>query len=163
MFSLLHPLCGQSVPSGVNHRLESRVREIRLHGSEGGAPGNRSFLPLSNSSSFSRLLLRIPSAPGKAWHLLQGGSPCRARPNQPPVSSVAYATEEVKQVEATFPEEESSARHLEWPNNAYEAYTENPVGRRGGRTSLKRFSLVTAKQSATMLPNRKPTQRGRDW
>ena len=29
------------------------------------------------------------SAPGKAWHLLQGESPCRARPNQPPVSSVA--------------------------------------------------------------------------
>jgi hypothetical protein len=32
----------------VNHRLESRVREIRLHGSEGGgAEFNRLFLPLS--------------------------------------------------------------------------------------------------------------------
>ncbi len=27
------------------------MREIRLHGSEGGAPGNRSFLPLSPISS----------------------------------------------------------------------------------------------------------------
>lgn len=55
----------------------------------------------------------------------------------------------------------SSARHLERPNNAIEAYTENPVGRKGGRTSLKRFSLVTAKQVATVLPFRKPTQRDR--
>ncbi len=39
---------------------------------------------------------RIGSAPGKAWHLLGGESPCRARPNQPPVSSVAYATEVVE-------------------------------------------------------------------
>ncbi len=38
-----------SIRSAVNHRLESRVREIRLHGSEGGAPGNRSFLPLSET------------------------------------------------------------------------------------------------------------------
>jgi hypothetical protein len=31
----------------VNHRPESRMREIRMYGSEGGAPGNRLFLPLS--------------------------------------------------------------------------------------------------------------------
>jgi len=37
-----------SIPDWVNHRLESRVREIRLHGSEGGgAEFNRLFLPLS--------------------------------------------------------------------------------------------------------------------
>jgi hypothetical protein len=29
------------------------------------------------------------SAPRKAWHFLQGVSPCRVRSNQPPVSSVA--------------------------------------------------------------------------
>ena len=34
-------------PCGVNHQLESRMRETRTYGSEGGAPGNRSFLPLS--------------------------------------------------------------------------------------------------------------------
>jgi hypothetical protein len=33
----------------VNHQPESRVREIRSHGSEGGeAETNRPFLPLSN-------------------------------------------------------------------------------------------------------------------
>ena len=31
---------GPSIPSGVNHRPESRVRENRMHGSEGGGTGN---------------------------------------------------------------------------------------------------------------------------
>ena len=35
------------------------------------------------------------------------------------------------------------------------------MGRKGGLTSLKRFSLVTAKQSATVLVDLKPTQRDR--
>ncbi len=43
-----------------------------------------------------------------------------------------------------------------------EAYTENPVGRKGGRISLKQFSLVRiVKQVATALVVRKPTQRDR--
>ncbi len=42
-----------------------------------------------------------------------------------------------------------------------EAYTENPVGRKGG-LSLKQFSLVRiVKQVATALVVRKPTQRDR--
>ncbi len=84
------------------------------------------------------------SAPGEAWHFLRGESPRRVRPNQPPVSSVAYAKEEVKWIDAPLPVvEESSVRQLELPNNAYEAYTENPVGRRGQCASPKRLSLVT--------------------
>ncbi len=39
MFYHLNPQYGQSVPSGVNHQLESRMREIRTYGSEGGAAG----------------------------------------------------------------------------------------------------------------------------
>jgi hypothetical protein len=39
---------GASTPCGVNHQLESRMREIRLSGSEGGGTElNRSSLPLS--------------------------------------------------------------------------------------------------------------------
>ncbi len=38
---------------------------------------------------------RIGSAPGEAWRLFQGESPCRVRPNRPPVSSVADMEEEV--------------------------------------------------------------------
>ncbi len=32
-------------------------------------------------------------APRKAWHFLQGESPCWARSNQPPISSVAIMEE----------------------------------------------------------------------
>ena len=116
----------------VGAHLRVRPGNGQTHGS---APTDAGILQLE-IEFVSSVRKRIGSAPGKAWHLFRGESPCRARPNQPPVSSVAYATEEVKQIEATFPEEESSARHLEWPNNAYEAYTENPVGRRGGRIPL---------------------------
>jgi hypothetical protein len=43
-----------------------------------------------------------------------------------------------------------------------EAYTENPVGRKGGRISLKQFSLVSmSMQAATALVARKPIQRDR--
>ena len=33
------------------------------------------------------------SATSEAWSILQGVSPCRVRPNQPPVSSVAFVAE----------------------------------------------------------------------
>jgi hypothetical protein len=43
------PCIGLSILFEVNHRRERRVREIRLHGSEGGgAELNRPFLPLLN-------------------------------------------------------------------------------------------------------------------
>ena len=35
-----HLGAGVPVRYAVNHRLESRVREIRMHGSEGGGAGN---------------------------------------------------------------------------------------------------------------------------
>ena len=57
----------------------------------------------------------------KLGAFLQGGSPCRARPNQPPVPSVAVAEEAV---------EKGGPR----PNRAAEAYTGNHIGRRGDRT-----------------------------
>ena len=47
--------------------------------------------------------MAIASAPGKAWHLLQGESPCRVRPNQPPVSSVADMEEDVNDDRTRYP------------------------------------------------------------
>jgi len=44
-----------SIPTWVNHQLESRVREIRLHGSEGGG-AVRSPYPYSNYKSLFGLL-----------------------------------------------------------------------------------------------------------
>ncbi|WP_139176464.1 hypothetical protein [Natronincola peptidivorans] len=44
-------------------------------------------IPLGSSSKASAM--RDVSAPSKAWHFLQGGSPCWARSNQPPIPSVA--------------------------------------------------------------------------
>ena len=61
----------------------------------------------------------------KVRQFLRGESPHRVRLSQPPVSSVAFAAEDAN------------------PNKADEAYTENHAGRKGERTSLKRFSLVT--------------------
>ncbi len=69
--------------------------------------GPRSARPLMSG-------VRVSS---EAWCILQGGSPCRVRSSQPPVSSVA-----------------SVAEWVEFPaNKAVEAYTENHVGRRGDR------------------------------
>ena len=46
------PCTGPPVLSQVNHRPESRMREIRTYGSEGGGTGTtRSFLPLSSSQA----------------------------------------------------------------------------------------------------------------
>jgi len=50
VLSCCSPCGGQSILPEVNHQPESRVREIRQHGSEGGASGNRTFLPLSKRS-----------------------------------------------------------------------------------------------------------------
>jgi hypothetical protein len=58
------------------------------------------------------------SAPSKAWHFLQGESPCWARSNQPPISSVAVMEETEKKKS----------------NEIIEAYTENHVGHKGDRT-----------------------------
>jgi len=38
-------------------------------------------------------LISDVSAPSEAWRILQGESPCRERPNPPPVSSVAPVAE----------------------------------------------------------------------
>ncbi len=48
------PSCGPSILTKVNHQLESRMRETRPSGSEGGGTEpNRSFLPLSSPTASS--------------------------------------------------------------------------------------------------------------
>jgi len=69
------------------------------------------FSPTEKYERNPTVLSRTASVPGEAWRLFQGGSPCRVRPNQPPVSSVADKEEEVN----------------DDPNKISEAYTENPV------------------------------------
>jgi hypothetical protein len=52
LHSMRMPTGRPSIRSAVNHQPESRVREIRSHGSEGGGTGsNRSSLPLSKAAS----------------------------------------------------------------------------------------------------------------
>ncbi len=47
----LRPVCQRANPDEENYRLESRVRENRTHGSEGG-DGESRFRPLSGSLKF---------------------------------------------------------------------------------------------------------------
>ena len=67
----------------------------------------------------------IVIVPSEAWRILRGASPRRVRANHPPVSSVAPAAER--------PNGKETVRSV---NKAGEAYTEKPVGHRGGRLGL---------------------------
>ncbi len=49
-----------SVLYEVNHQLESRMREIRLSGSEGGGATNRLSLPLSDALPIFGFLWTMP-------------------------------------------------------------------------------------------------------
>ncbi|MGO9121561.1 MAG: hypothetical protein ACLQPD_28615, partial [Desulfomonilaceae bacterium] len=61
-------------PYGVNHRLESRMREIRTYGSEGGAAGQPAvptpisgcLLPTANCNSIRHLLGSVSAL--MSWH-----------------------------------------------------------------------------------------------
>ena len=77
-------------------------------------------------------------APSEAWRFLPGASPGResdliirslVRANHPPVLSVARSKDSVV----------NGMEAVANVNNGCEAYTENLVGQRGGRTTLKRF------------------------
>ena len=102
-------------------------------------------------------------APGEAWRLLRGASPRRVRPNQPPVSSVADTKEDVTKDRCSpLHWVTGSARNHEWPNDVSEAYTENPVGRRGDSAPQSNSaSLHISMQAATVSLLRKPTRRDR--
>jgi len=103
------------------------------------------FSPTEKYERNPTVLSRTASVPGEAWRLFQGGSPCRVRPNQPPVSSVADKEEEVND-----DEQDIRSVHRE------------SCGPQGRPHSPKRFSLVTSlKQEATVLAFRKPIQRNR--
>src|SRR5262245_56681421 len=73
------PPNGMSILDEVNHRPESRMREIRMSGSEGGGiEPNRSSLPLSCSRRFKTVSLR----PGQEFGFRNGaptGLLCRAK------------------------------------------------------------------------------------
>ncbi len=79
--------------------------EGKLHaGICAGGAGRPAFLPRR--------------APGEAWCVLQGASPCWVRVSHPPVASVASVAE---------------SRGAVPTNKTDEAYTENRIGRRGNR------------------------------
>ena len=61
-------------------------------------------------------LSSMPLCAKQAWRFLQGGSPCRVRPNQPPAPRVAVVEEVTR------------------PNETAEAYPGNHIGRKGDRT-----------------------------
>ena len=90
-------------------------------------------------------LWKSVSAPGQAWHFLQGGSPCRVRPNQPPVSSVAGIEEGVNDNRTRYPKR---TQRILWA--AGEAALSKAIQPR-----------YFKKQSATVLMFRKPTRRDR--
>ena len=82
----------------------------------------------------------------KIWHFLRGVSPRWVRLNQSPILSVAFTKEAKPRVEL---------QRRQKPNDVDEAYIENHVDRKGDRTSLKQFSLVTsinAVGQGVMLP-----------
>ena len=81
---------------------------------------------LSRNASLSEEIF-IFGAPGQAWHLFRGESPRRARPSQPPVSSVADIGR--RQCRAT-------------ERNIRSVHRES-CGPQGRPHSPKRFSLVT--------------------
>ena len=96
----------------------------------GGTAAGRVVYKRSGYVSHAYVL--IGRAPGEAWRLLRGASPRRERPNQPPVSSVADTKEDVTKDRGNpLQWVAGSVRNREWPNDVSEAYTENPVGRRG--------------------------------
>jgi len=66
--------------------------------SEPSAAGDAFQRPLR--SRFQPRLTLSVLAPRKAWHLLQGESPCRVRASHPPVSSLASMAAAVQLVSA---------------------------------------------------------------
>jgi len=79
----------------------------------------------------------------KDLHFLQGESPCQVRHSKPTCIECcvtlggAEMTNDllIEYTEHTFDPQ---------PNDSHEAYTENRIDRKGNRTSLKQFSLVTS-------------------
>jgi predicted nuclease of predicted toxin-antitoxin system len=49
--------------------------------------------PVEARMHMAKAAVRLVSVPSEAWRFLQGESPCRVRPNQPPVPSVAVGEE----------------------------------------------------------------------
>ena len=84
-----------------------------------------------------RLAVLPRCAPSEAWRFLPGESPSRVRASHPPVSSVAPLADSVVHGRETVTN----------VNKRGEAYTENPVGQRGGRTTLKRFQPRKTQES----------------
>jgi hypothetical protein len=65
-------MLSSSIPTWVNHQLESRVREIRLHGSEGGGAVSSPY-PYSNYRECVQLstwATRLESPPSPSGCLL---------------------------------------------------------------------------------------------
>ena len=61
-----------------------------------GETGRKVLRPVPTQPGSRARLKRGVSAPSTAWRFLQGERPCRTRPNQPIVPSVAVMKEEAK-------------------------------------------------------------------
>ena len=112
---IVHAVVGGLVGEGLRS-WQTALPNQSLERTRGSVVGVRLMPSLACAGARAAQLCVI--APSKAWRILPGESPGRERANHPPVSSVALAAE-------------SGGTRL--ANKAGEAYTENPVGRRGNR------------------------------
>ncbi len=79
----------------------------------------------------------------KDLHFLQGESPCQVRLGKPTCIECC-ATLGGKEMTNEWMINVIKQADVSLPNDSCEAYTENHIDRKGNRTSLKQFSLVTS-------------------
>ncbi len=79
----------------------------------------------------------------KDLHFLQGESPCQVRLSKPTCIECCVTLGGIKMTDDLLIKSIKQTFDFQ-PNDSYEAYTENCIDRKGNRTSLKQFSLVTA-------------------
>ncbi len=78
----------------------------------------------------------------KDLHFLQGESPCQVRHSKPTCIECCVTLGGTEMTEDLLIESIKQTCDFQ-PNDSCEAYTENRIDRKGNRTSLKQFSLVT--------------------
>ncbi len=98
-------------------------------------------------------LAQTVGAPSKAWRFLQGESPCRTRPNQPFVPSVAVMKENAKTGLRYTVERENLGVEAGTTTTSTSLETGTQISAVSGRTtSLKRTQGTTQATRKTVLP-----------
>jgi len=111
---LIRELCSQDQGTALRALEEMRAGGSLQDGSLASAI--LSWADLHGVARPAGSLSSRPLCAKQAWRFLQGGSPCRVRPNQPPAPRVAVVEEVTR------------------PNETAEAYPGNHIGRKGDRT-----------------------------